>query len=442
MRILRKPHPLAMFCAWFLLVFLILFPKGGVKFGDLPLTWGYLFIALSSPPLLFIRLLALPLGIYRRVFLVIALLVPMQFLFIYAGYFYGIANPPFAVSTFTGLFALPWIFLLLYPPFLGFIDGERLSRYFRWCIVLAALWGIFLFVWHPLTGHFIEIPYLTVNAEDYGELEHTKHISRGFFFKLISTYNNGNLYGVATLILLPLYTYLEKVRYRRVIVKLAILLTLSRTVWAGLVMLEALPLLVLFAKQVKTFPRVYLASALRRIVAVGVTVGLVFTALLFNANSTLDFLLDPNLGGRSGTFYYLFHTTLLPTQPVYGFSEILYASAAESWGYAGLVAFTLIMVSPLLLLLVDRSALDSPSRRAALKGLVLYIVLAGSDGAFNFIPVMAFYWFTYMIYLFGWPSGLSVSSVRRFRPMSHATHDVLMPQTEGLRYQGTPSGSL
>ena len=53
-------------------------------------------------------------------------------------------------------------------------------------------------------GKFIEIPFLTVNAGDYGTLESTKHINRGGYLKLISTYNNGNVYGVATLILLPL----------------------------------------------------------------------------------------------------------------------------------------------------------------------------------------------------------------------------------------------
>jgi hypothetical protein len=69
----------------------------------------------------------------------------------------------------------------------------------------------------------------------------------------------------------------------------------------------------------------------------------------------------------------------------------------------GLFAFTLLMLSPLLLVPVDLRALKSPTRRAALRGLCLYIVMAASDGAFNFIPTMAFYWFVYMIFLFGWP---------------------------------------
>jgi len=415
MRILKKPHPLAMFCAWFLVVFLVLFPKGGVKLGTLPLTWGYLFMALTAAPLLFIRLLALPLGIPRRVFIVVALLVPMQVLFIYAGYFYGASSLPFAVSTFTGLFPLPWMFLLLYPPFLRYIDGERLSFYLRWCVLLAALWGLFLFVWHPLTGHYVEIPYFTVNAEDYGELEHTKHIARGFFFKLISTYNNGNLYGVATLTMLPLYNVLETVRWRRMTVKLAILLTLSRTVWAGLVIVEALPLVVLFANQIKTFPHVYLRSAFRRILAVAVTVALVFVALTFNAVSSLDFLFDASLGGRSQSLGGLFDAPWIPTQPLTGFLEILYTSVANNFGYVGLISFVLILVSPLLILFVDRTALDSPTRRAALKGLVLYIFLAGADGVFNYIPMMAFYWFIFMIYIYGWPGEQSVVALRRFR---------------------------
>jgi len=62
------------------------------------------------------------------------------------------------------------------------------------------------------------------------------------------------------------------------------------------------------------------------------------------------------------------------------------------------------MLSPVLLLFVDSTALQSPTRRAALKGLILYAFLAGIDGGFNYIPTMAFYWFVYMIYLFGWPA--------------------------------------
>jgi hypothetical protein len=407
MRLLSKPHPLAMFSAWFLVVFLVLFPKGGIKLGPLPITWGYLFLAATMPIFAAVRLLVFPLRWPKRVLLTLALLLPMQLVFLYAVEFCGIADAAYAVSTFVGLIALPYIFLLVYPPFLPLIDGERLSRYLRWSILLAAIWGIFLFFLHPLTGHFIEVPYLTVNAGDYGEIEATKHIARGLFLKLISTYNNGNVYGVATLIVLPLYRELEHVRWRRAVLVIALLLTLSRTVWAGLILLEMFPLFALMARQVWSFPILHLHSAVRRITVVGIMMALVFASVLFNAASSnaLAFLFDPTAAGRTAEVAGVTSSslTLLPSQPASGFQEVLFVTAAQSYGWAGLAALILLLVSPVILLVAEPEAWSSPARRAAFKGLVLYIMLAGVDGALNYIPVMAFYWFAYMIYLFGWP---------------------------------------
>ena len=93
----------------------------------------------------------------------------------------------------------------------------------------------------------------------------------------------------------------------------------------------------------------------------------------------------------------------------------MYAAVAVNFGLLGLLAFVLLMISPLLLLLIDLSALRSPTRRAALHGLVLYSLIAWVDGAIHLIPVMAFYWFTYMIYLFGWPNESKVLTPRPVR---------------------------
>lgn len=428
MRLLRKPHPLAMFTAWFLVVFLVAFPKGGLKLGILPLTWGYLFLAISTPLLLIVRLLALPLTMPRRLVAAILMLLPTQIFCLYAAIFYGIADAPFAVSTFTGFFFLPWIFLLVYPPFLPYIDGERLSRYLRWSVFFAAVWGIFLFILHPITGKYVEIPYLTVNAADYGDLETTKHIARGLFFKLISTYNNGNLYGVCTLMLLPLYSLFEPKRWRRWVVRLALLLTLSRSVWAGLIVEQLLSIGVLLLRQVNTFPRLYLGGARKRVLALAITIALIFASLLFNA-SHISFLFDSELGGRIPLFGLLANATFLPTQGISGLQEIVYISAVVQFGYAGGAAFLLLMLSPVLLLFVDPSAPQSPTRRAALKGLILYSFLAGIDGGFNFIPTTAFYWFIYMIYLFGWPT-------------AHSSDLVLSRELPSPAFSGTPANAL
>ena len=388
-----------------LTVFLVLFPKGGFRFGPLPLTWGYLLLGLITPPAFLVRFLQMPLRYPPRVLLVTVMLLPMQMLFWYAGRFYGVSNPPFAFSTFVGLFALPWIFLLVYGPFFPRLDGEQLARWFCGCVFYAAAWGIFLFFLHPIAHHFIEVPYLTVNASDYGELENTKNIGRGLFYKLISTYNNGNLYGVATLLLVPLFDRLERSRFRRGTVKVALFLSLSRTVWVGLILNELLSLGVQLARQIGTFPVLYLGAARRRFLAIGAIVGFILFSLLFitSQGGGRQFLLDLTGGNRVNQIYAAQGSAFLPEHALYGFGEILYASAAQYWGIAGLYAFTLIMVSPLLILASSPRIMQSPLQRAALKGLVIYIAMAGVDGALDFIPVMAFYWFVYAVFLYGWP---------------------------------------
>jgi hypothetical protein len=42
-------------------------------------------------------------------------------------------------------------------------------------------------------------------------------------------------------------------------------------------------------------------------------------------------------------------------------------------------------------------------------------VLAAGDGALDYIPVMAFYWFTYTVFLCDWPGRLSRLIVDRER---------------------------
>ncbi len=426
---LRAParrHSVTAVLAALLTLFLVLFPKGGVKVGVVPLTWGYMLVGLTLPVLAIVRFFAFPLRARRGAVAAVASLVPFQILFFYSAKQNGVDSFGEAISTFTSLFVLPIAFLLIYPVFLPQIDGNRFERLFRFSIFSAAAFGIFLFFLYPLTGHLFEVPYLTVNAGDYGTIEKYKHINRGAFLKLISTYNNGNVYGVATLILLPLYDALEPRLWRRNTLKFALILSLSRTVWFGLVSEQLLSLVRLGADAAFTFPRIALGPAVKRAGVILLTAGGVLIGLTFTSRN-LAFLFDSQLGGRTGTLVAAAqNVTWLPVIPVQLFGEVVYATALSSYGIAGLLSVVLIFTLPIVLLLRDQSCLRSPLRMAALKGLLLYIILMFVDGAINFIPVMAFYWFVYMVFLHGWPGGLELPAFAR-KPSSLAPHLQSLP---------------
>lgn len=387
---------------WLLIVFLVLFPKGGIKAGGAPITWGYLLLGITAVPATIVRFVSLPLLFRPSALVAFGLLLPFQSVLLYAGQQYGLQNLPIIFSDFTGFVLFPFLFLLIYPAFLPAINPLPFKKIFRFCVLAAALWGIFLFVWHPLVGSYVEIPFLTVNYGDYGQLEATKHIDRGAFFKLISTYNNGNLYGVATLILFPLYKALESSRWKRNVVRFALVLTLSRTVWLGLLIEQLLSSVASLPAVVETLPRVSLRMARRQFGTLLLTAVLVFIGFLFTVQS-LSFLTDTSFGGRAEQFGVFADPALLPNQTIGGFSEVLYSSALAVFGIIGFLGVVLIFLSPLLLIALFPRLVQAPINRAAAKGLILYSIVAGADGSTNLIPVMAFYWFIYMTFLYGLP---------------------------------------
>lgn len=397
-----RPHAAARTLVWLLVTFLVLFPKGGLKLGGAPITWGYLLLAAGALPLLFYRLFALPLRAPWTALAALASLLPFQIILVYSYLANGFASLEYLLSLVTNFFALPLLFLFVFPAFFPWINRRHFVRHLCNCIFWAAAYGIFLFFWRPITGHLIEVPFLTVNIADYGKIELTKHIARGSFLKLISTYNNGNVYGVATLILLPLYTLLEPSKARRYTVRFALLLTLSRTVWAGLVVEQLLGFLRPLFANLFTFPRLHLRGAAKPLLLLGATAVSILAAL-FASSYSLSFLFDPTLGGRIGEISGLSSSTVLPSIPVTGFAEVLFAAALINYGYVGMIAVILIFTLPILLLLARPSLIRTPAQKAAFKGLVLYVIVSASDGATNLIPVLAFYWFVYSVMLYDLP---------------------------------------
>lgn len=427
-----RRHPFRVLIPLLMVIFLVLFPKGGIKIGDAPITWGYVILGLTAVPLAIVRVLAKPLRATPQLIAAAGSLGPFQMLFVYSWIANGMSAISEVLSIVTGFFFLPAMFLLVYPSFIRDLNRDFILSTLRNCIFWAAVFGIFLFIFHPITGFYIEIPYLTVNAADFGQLEATKHIDRGRFLKLISTYNNGNVYGAATLILFPLYKIVEPKRWKRNLLSVALVLTLSRTVWAGLLFEQFLSLGALICESLPTFPRVPVGAALKRTAVIATTAGLVLVGFLLTSYS-VAFLFDSDLGGRGNPLVALQHGTFLPSVPLTVFTEILYASAVNNYGYSGLVSILLIFGGPVIILISNPKMIASPTRRAAFKGLILYALICSSDGATTFIPVMAFYWFAYMTFLCGLPGSDTGELPAKNSPAREGRYLLSLDETQGLQ---------
>ncbi|MDN2696110.1 hypothetical protein O0882_07260 [Janthinobacterium sp. SUN073] len=387
-------------------VFIIYFPKGGVKIGSIPLTWGYVAIFIFS-------IMAIPrflLNIGNISFSTCRLnvffsLLPFQSIVIFSFIFNGVENFGFGISFIVSVIFLPFTFIILFHQYMEEMNLSYLFSMVKRGIIFVSLFGIFLFIYKLYTGSFLEIPFLTVNYDDLGELE-GKHIDRGGIFKLISTYNNGNIYGICILMLLPLYEFLENSKIKRIIVKTSLVLTLSRTVWLGMIIYELLKLFYFSinstSKHLLFIPRLFLELKIRKadfiailfsFIGIILFCGAVFY-MIFMIGQNASFLFDKNLGGRIDQLNVIDKLTFFPEKKFSQVSEIVYMSVLDSFGILGFLSFLLAMLSPVIYGFLRRVPFGgSLYKKSIMSGLIIYLVLAISDGAFLYIPVMAIYWF-------------------------------------------------
>ena len=371
----------------FLVTFLLMFPKGGIKVAGVPLTWGYLGMA----PLFVVLSVLLFLGEGRSIrasrLLVLGALLPFQ-LVAYSGLLVnGVTSMGmgFAISFVVTFYFIPLMMVAVLGIYLDRIDLSFFFRLFRFAILFVSAYGIFLFFYKLLTGSFLEIPYLTVNAGDVGSLE-GKYINRGGIFKLISTYNNGNIYGISIAMLLPLYCWLEKSTAKKTVVMLSLVLTLSRTVWVGLLFAELLRHL--YVKRVSVRTVAVLVPSMLLLVA-----GVLYTVQLIGLDPG-SFLFDRGLGGRRGQWLNLDETTLLPGVAFDAIAEMVYLSVLHKFGLVGLATFLVGMVTPLVLFRAGAVPQHStPYKRSIAVGLTTWLFMALGDGAILYIPVGVIYWF-------------------------------------------------
>jgi hypothetical protein len=366
-----------------LFAFLVAFPKAGFKVSEVPITIGYLLLGAIA---VWAVLINLARGKYskfpKRSLFAFALTLPLQVLTLLLVVALASADIAYSISFVTSFLALPLVFLIILTPQLLVINPDRFDIYLRRCVSFAAMYGIVLFVYLTITGSFIEIPFLTVNADDVGKLATEKHIDRGNgIFKLISTYNNGNIYGVCILMLLPIYDMVQRSFFWRLLVRFSLVLTLSRTVWFGMVAYELIAALYLRPFRLNTVFYVLLSLT--------VSVGAVLY-VLSALNLDPAFLFDPNLGGRAAAVQST-QLYFIPQDKIGFPSEIIYINVLNALGTIGLVYFMIAMLAPIVLAF-EKARRTRGHVRSFVVGMLMLLICGLSDGPILLIPVMVFYW--------------------------------------------------
>ena len=358
-----------------LILFLLVFPKGGIKVHNIPITWGYLLFIPVTYLLLFRHTVRLSLSHL----LCLAAILPFSFYLLLSLFFKKDIDTGSCLSLLSSIVFLPIFFYSLLG---NELHKQDFTKWILHSIFFIASYGIFLFFLKITKGVFLEIPFLTVNYHDVGLLESTKCIDRGGIFKLISTYNNGNLYGICTLMFFPLYISHETSFSKKSIFRLSLLLTLSRTVWVGWIFAECVTLLFLGknpGKLIKFFVFSIFASIS------------VFAMMQF-FHFKLSFLLDASLGGRNQQFGVLQTLSFFGDDSFYGIYEIVYLGVLKSFGIFGFALFLLGITFPLFLTLKATQSLSSLTKSLRL-GLLCYLFVSLSDGAIMLIPTLVFYFF-------------------------------------------------
>lgn len=357
-------------------------PKGGVKYENIPLTFSYLGLAFVAAPMLI-------LSASRRAITILHLLTffaicPFAVIASSKVAFYGGLNLGHALSLIANSAVIPCIFLLAMSGPLQAFDHQRVQRFFVAVVTAVALFGLVEFAARNYLKIAIEIPYVTVNADDLGSVA-LKHNDRGKLIKLVSTYQNGNIFGVCMLLVGPLFFHFTPGRWLiRGGFLVATFLSLSRTAWAGMFVWLILWELVYHRKLIRLILRspIYLC--------IGSVAGAIGVWLLA---ANLEFLFDRTLGGRLGMLESLNVTWLGDPVPYHALGEMTYISVFEEFGLVGTLCFLLWLAAPVLahILIVSPGGV-SQLERACQISLITYWVVAVVDGAFALIPVVAIYW--------------------------------------------------
>jgi hypothetical protein len=361
--------------AFIAIVLLVVIPKGGFKVSGIPITWGYLYLGFLFMVLFF----SLSKNFIVNQKALICYLATLPFLAYFTvhlavkGYDGTFGN---LVAFYTSFAFMPLLFLVFLSGTLARIDIDYLEKLIYRAVLIVSVYGIFLFLHKQILGRYIEIPYITVNSGDLGELE-GKYNQRGNLFKLISTYNNGNIFGVCIMLLFPVFYKKYRKKWELAAVLLALFLTLSRTVWIGVIVF----FLIEYRKKLLELIKVYAVV----LVAVFVVSSFLFTGL-FQYGSLGNFVTDTSFGGRIYQIKDALGFSWFGAEVYNVVNEIVYLSIYRQFGLIGFILFCISMFLPFYIF-----SYSSKRNWTYFLGVIVYWVLCASDGCTLFIPTLAFY---------------------------------------------------
>ena len=220
--------------------FNIWFPKAGIKLSEIPLTVGNVFLAITFFFFSMKKVMNRRMKINKIGYILIILMLYSFIKYLIIGEF--VKNIGYIIP----LVVYPLMFIIAYDT----IDTkEKLQK-----VIKVICFGFFFICIYALLQYVLGIekvciPGLTVNLSDYTTyganwyLQKNNNNSSEIGTKIISTFQNGNLYGVNALLIYPIvYGYLKKenksflMYVSLALFVICVFLSLSRSCWLGIIL--------------------------------------------------------------------------------------------------------------------------------------------------------------------------------------------------------------
>ncbi len=348
------------------------FPKAGIYVGNIPFTFSYALVGLTAV----FELICLAKASSRKLqmqYAWLGLLIGMLALLELACFrIYGMKSLGVTVSVLVITIAMPVLSILMTFWLLRILGIDRLIRCLRWALIPVFVFGFISFLIYNLTGKVIGIPFITTTGSDI-TLVAARHNLRGTIIKMFSTYNNGNILGINLLLWGPLIA-VGSIRFSTAF-RLLCVATLSRSVWAGLVLLELSR-----AVSERSYRRI-----LQTVFGMMLLLAVVVIASYLIGRDPYQFLLDKDLGGRVSNLQN--DLDVISSKRIGWDSESVPAAAWLAFGPVGMFLISIVWLFPVF------AGGKTKVQITARISMVVYLLVAIVEGAFILVPTQAVYWF-------------------------------------------------